>query len=193
MVKKVYGIDLDGVCFDFVNPFRLWLNEKLSIDIGPNEITSYYWHESRDDLSKKQFYEEFDRFGMEGHGYRDLALLDGAVEGLRAIHAAGHDIYYITSRPLYALEDTKIALSNAGFPQQEHLHFAKGDKVPLLKEFNIDVFIDDSPTTVVNLATNTRAQIYCRNYQFNEHLDDNDGKWFRRVDDWSQFLEQEGF
>lgn len=193
MTKKVYGIDLDGVCFDFLNAFRCWLNGALHIHLEEEEVTSYYWYEDSEDISKKQFFEEFDKFGMEGHGYRDLVLLEGAVEGLNAIDAAGHEIFYITNRPLYALEDTKIALAKAGFPQQKNLHFAKGDKAPLLKEFNVDVFIDDSPRTVSQLAIGTRAQIYCRNYKFNEHLNDNDGQWFRRVDNWDQFLKAEGF
>ncbi len=193
MDKKVYGIDLDGVCFDFVNAFRLWLNNALNIDMKEEEVTSYYWYETSDDISKKQFFEEFDKFGMEGHGYRNLVLLDGTVAALNAIDAAGHDIFYITNRPLYALEDTKMSIAKAGFPQQENLRFAKGDKAPLLRALNVDVFIDDSPKTVTQLSTGTRAQIYCRNYAFNEHLDDNNGEWFRRVDNWSQFLAAEGF
>lgn len=195
MTKKVYGIDLDGVCFDFVNAFRCFLNDKLPIFLEEEEITSYYWYETTD-ITKKDFYEQFDKFGDEGHGYRHLKLLDGAVEGLRAIHEAGHKIYYITNRPLYALQDTIDCLEEHGFPQRENLHFAggpqgKGKKAPLIHKFNIDVFIDDSPRTVSQLAANTRAQIYCRNYKFNEHLDDNDGKWFRRVNNWAEFLEQE--
>lgn len=191
MNKKVYGIDLDGVCFDFLNAFRTWLNDKLDKSLEKEEITSYYWYEDTD-ITKKEFFREFDRFGMEGRGYRNLELLDGAVDGLNAIDAAGHKIFYITNRPLYAIEDTKTALANAGFPQQENLYFAKGDKTPLVKEFNVDVFIDDSPRTISQLAANTRAQIYCRNYKFNAHLDDNNGKWFRRVDNWEQFLDDEG-
>lgn len=192
MIKKVYGIDLDGVCFDFLNAFRCWLNDALHIDIKEHEVTDYYWYKSSKDINEKQFWKEFDKFGIGGHGYRHLKLLEGAVEGLSAIDAAGHDIFYITNRPPYAIEDTKISIAKAGFPQQHNLHFAKGDKAPLIKKFNIDVFIDDSPTTVARLAANTRAQIYCRNYKFNEHLDDNDGKWFRRVNNWSEFLIQEG-
>lgn len=189
---KVYGIDLDGVCFDFLNAFREWLNGRLSVDIKEEEITSYYWYENND-ITKEEFFREFDLFGDQNHGYLDLELIEGTLTALAAIHGAGHEIYYITNRPLYTLEDTKTALLYHNFPQRENLHFAKGDKAPLLEKFNVDVFIDDSPRTVGSLAANTRAQVYCRNYPFNSHLDSNDGKWFRRVNNWSEFLKAEGF
>lgn len=190
---KVYGIDLDGVCFDFLNAFREWLNDALHIHLEEREITSYYWYKNTDDISEKEFYEEFDKFGDQGHGYRHLKLLPGALEGLKKIHAAGHKIYYITNRPLYALADTISCLEEHGFPQRENLHFAggpqgKGHKAPLIKKFGVDVFIDDSPRTLVELTANTRATVYCRNYKFNEHLDDT---FFTRVNNWDEFLAAE--
>lgn len=186
-MKKVYGIDLDGVCFDFMNAFREWLNDHLHTHLEEEEITSYYWYEGTD-ISKEEFFTEFDKFGEEGHGYRNLKLLPGALEGLKKLHEDGHEIYYITNRPLYALQDTVDCLEEHGFPQRENLHFAKGAKAPLIREFNVDVFIDDSPRTVVELTANTRATIYCRNYKFNEHLDDT---FFTRVNGWDEFLAAE--
>jgi len=195
MKQKTFGIDLDGVCFDFLNAFRLWLNGALDINIEEREITSYYWYRSSDDVSEEEFYKEFDKFGQEGHGYRALELLPGALEGLKKIHEAGHKIFYITNRPLYALQDTIFCLEAHGFPQRENLHFAggpqgKGKKAPLIREFNIDVFIDDSPRTIEEITTQTRATIYCRDYLYNRHLDDT---WFTRVSSWDEFMKAEGF
>ena len=186
---KTYGIDLDGVCFDFMNAFREHLNGTLPINLKEEEITSYYWHETTD-ITKEDFDREFDKFGDEGHGYRNLKLLPMALEGLKRIHAEGHKIYYITNRPLYCLQDTIDCLEEHEFPQRENLHFAKGSKSKLIKEFNVDVFIDDSPRTVVELTTQTRATVYCRSYPFNEHLDD---AFFTRVNGWDEFLVAEGF
>lgn len=191
---KTYGIDLDGVCFDFAGAFLSWLNGALDMSMEREEITSYYWYESSDDISKEDFFREFDKFGDEGHGYRHLELLPGAAEGLKKIHEAGHNIYYITNRPEYARNDTILALEEHGFPQRENLYFAKGAKAPLIREFNVDIFIDDSPRTIGELTANTDAKIYCRNYKFNEHLDEHlDTNSFTRVNNWEEFLEYEGF
>ena len=188
MTKKVYGIDLDGVCFDFMGAFIEWLNGTLPVNLDKKEITSYYWHETTD-VSKEDFDREFDNFGIEGHGYRNLELLDGALEGLKRIHEAGHKIVYITSRPTYTEQDTIDCLGEHEFPQRENLYFSQGSKAPLVKELNVDVFIDDSPSTVTDLSVNTRATIYCRSYKFNEHLDDT---FFTRVDSWTEFMDAEG-
>jgi uncharacterized HAD superfamily protein len=183
---KIYGIDLDGVCFDFVNPFRLWLNDHLHCHLEEEEITSYYWYEDTD-ISKEEFFREFDSFGHAG-GYRNLPLLSGTKEALNAIVANGHEIMYVTNRPEYALRDTIAALKEHNFPFRKQLIFAKGKKSPIIKEKNIDVFIDDSPRTITEITALTRATIYCRSYPFNEYLDDT---FFTRVNSWDEFLEHE--
>lgn len=185
--SKRMGVDLDGISFDFINAFRLWLNDHLDLHIKEEEITSYYWHENRDDINEADFWREFDAFGLAG-GYRNLKLLPGTLEALSAIADAGHEIYYVTNRPEYALEDTIAALKEHNFPFRENLIFAKGSKSPIIKEKNIDVFIDDSPRTIEEITVNTRASVYCRNYKFNEHLDDT---FFTRVNSWEEFLEYE--
>ncbi len=186
--KKVYGIDLDGVCFDFKGGFLAWLNRVLNMNLTDDDVTSYYWHETTA-VTKEQFNTEFDKFGDGGHGYRHLKLLPGAAKGLRAIHDAGHKIYYITNRPLYCKQDTIDCLEEHEFPQRENLHFADGSKSPMVNKFGVDVFIDDSPHTVPELAANTRATVYCRSYTYNEHLDDT---FITRVNGWDEFLVAEG-
>ena len=184
---KIYGVDLDGVSFDFVNPFRLWLNDHLHCHLEEDEITSYYWYETTD-ISKEEFMREFDAFGLNG-GYRNLPLLPGTLEALNAIVSNGHEIMYVTNRPEYAYDDTVAALKQHNFPFRDQLIFAKGKKSPIIRDKAIDVFIDDSPRTIVDISANTRATVYCRSYAFNEHLDDT---FFTRVNSWEEFLEHEG-
>lgn len=185
---KRYGIDLDGVCFDFINAFRRHLNSSLHKHLEEEEITSYYWYETTD-ITKEQFMEEFDRFGDDLNGYRNLEILPGTKEALEAIVSAGHEIFYITNRPLYAESATIEALEEHKFPFRQNLTFAQGKKSPVINEKNVDVFIDDSPRTIEDVTVNTRADIYCRSYKFNEHLDDT---FFTRVTSWEEFLEREG-
>ncbi len=188
--KKLYGIDLDGVCFDFLGPCLEFMSSELHRHFDRNEVTSYYWFENEDvDLTEKEFWNEFHKFGKENHGYRRLPLLPGTIEALRAIVAAGHEICYITSRPEYALQDTIDALEEHDFPFRENLRFAKGKKTPIINELSVDVFIDDSPTTIPEITANTRATIYCRSYKCNEHLDET---FFTRVYNWEEFLQYEG-
>lgn len=188
---KVYGVDLDGVTFDFKRGLGLHIEDKLGIPYVEKDIISYFWHECVDGLEEDKFFELFHEFGRGG-GYRDLDALPGAIEGIKELIKNGHEVRFITSRPLYAYRDTVECLVEHGLDKGIHLHFAEGPKSTYIKKYSIDVFIDDSPDTITELVANTRAQIYCMDHGFNHHLDDNDGKWFKRVHGWDEFLEAEG-
>ena len=187
--KKLYGIDLDGICFDFGGAFNKWLSEHTDLDIPPmEEITSYYWYENVDGLSDDVFWDEFHKFG-KADGYFALSLIPGAREGLFAIRDAGHDIMYITNRPDYAQEQTTRALFLHGFPNPDKLVLAHGAKAPVIREHGVDVFIDDSPRTIAEICANTEAKIYCMDYPFNRDIHDVHN--YTRVRSWSEFLRSE--
>ena len=189
MSKKVYGIDLDGVCFGFSPAFCAWLKEKLGVECDHEKIISYYWYECTPGLTKKVFWEEFHKFG-KGGGYENLDLIPGALESIQRIAEAGHTIHFITNRPKYALRQTLRALKKNGFPGNARLWIAGGDKRPLVRKLGVDVFIDDSPSTVTELVTGTRATVYCMDAPYNRHLDDT---WHTRVHNWDEFMKAEGF
>jgi len=190
-MKKTYGIDLDGVSFDFKGGLGRYIEDVLGIPYREEEITHYYWHECVEGLSEEEFNKLFHEFGRAG-GYRDLDPLPGAIEGIKRIIAEGNKVRFITNRPEYAYLDTVECLIQHGLDVGTYLHFADGSKVPYIKKYNVDVFIDDSPYTIPEIAADTRAQIYCMDHGFNRELDDNNGQWFTRVHNWSEFLEAEG-
>jgi len=190
MSTRLFGIDLDGVCFDFMHAFCGWLEDKAGIQVPKDEeITSYYWYETIDGLEKDTFWDEFHKFG-KANGYRDLNLLPGAVDGLNAIKEAGHNLIYITNRPEYSYLDTCTALERHQFPDRDNLIFAGGSKAPLIREHDVHCFIDDSPRTIAEICANTQARIYCMDYPFNRNLHDLTG--YTRVHNWSEFLSAEG-
>ncbi|TFH25860.1 hypothetical protein E4G67_00320 [Candidatus Bathyarchaeota archaeon] len=187
-MSLLYGIDLDGVCFDFLHAFSKWLEDKTGIEMPQDEeITSYYWHETVEGLEEDTFWREFHKFGQAG-GYKYLELLPDAKEGLEAIKRAGHRIIYITNRPDYALCDTQLALQYHLFPFSDNLIFANGSKSPIIKMHRVDVFIDDSPSTIEEISMQTSARIYCKDYPFNRKL--KPGR-FTRVHSWEEFLAHE--
>jgi len=179
-----YGVDLDGVCFDFLNPFRICLNGAFDLKLEEHEITNYFWHKNTDGLTEKGFFEEFHKFGHEG-GYRNLSLLPGTLDALERIENAGHQIFYITNRPEYVREDTIAALEEHGFPFSKNLFFANGDKSSLVNKLKIGVFIEDAAHTIIDIANNTDAYVYCVDYPYNrnvEHI------MVERIKDWDDFL-----
>lgn len=179
-----YGIDLDGVCFDFLNVFRKHLNGAFGLKLEEHEITSYWWHEDTEELDEDDFYAEFDKFGRAG-GYRNLPLLPGTVDALERIENAGHQIFYITNRPEYARKDTIATMKEHGFPFSKNLFFALGDKTTLINDLSINVFIEDSGETVIDIAKKTKAYVYCVDYLHNRDVEHSQ---VERIKDWDDFL-----
>ena len=188
-MSMLYGIDLDGVCFDFMHAFCKWLEDRAGIKCPEDEeITSYYWHEVIDGLEEDEFWKEFHNFG-NNKGYAYLNLMPGTKQALSDIIDAGHEIVYITNRPEYARHDTEISLQYHLFPHRHNLIFANGAKTPVIRSMEVDVFIDDSPTTIEEISTGTTARIYCRDYPFNRKLSKSLN--FTRVYSWEEFLDHE--
>lgn len=179
-----YGVDLDGVCFDFLNAFRKHLNGAFDLNLQEHEITNYYWHEGTDGLTEDGFMSELHNFGKAG-GYRDLSLLPGTIDALERIENSGGQIFYITNRPEYVRADTMAALKEHGFPFSKNLFFALGDKSSLINKLNIGVFIEDSGDTIMDIAHGTNAYVYCVNYVHNRNVEHPN---VERIDDWDDFL-----
>jgi uncharacterized HAD superfamily protein len=189
-MSTLYGIDLDGVCFDFMHAFCKWLEDKTGVEMPKDEeITSYYWHEVVDGLEEDSFWREFHKFGR-AKGYAYLNLLPGAKEALESIVDAGNEIVYITNRPDYAYFDTELSLQYHLFPFRGNLVFANGHKSPVINELGVDVFIDDSPSTIKEITTHTKARIYCRDCPYNRKTL-GDVTRYTRVHSWEEFLEYE--
>lgn len=188
---RLYGIDLDGICFNFLKGFTQWLSDEANVRVPEDEeITSYYWYETVDGLDKDTFWSEFHKFGKAG-GYKNLDTIPGAMEGLAKIAGEGHKLMYITNRPDYVLDDTKETLLGHDVPFADQLVFANGAKAPVIREYGVDVFIDDSPRTIAEICANTDARIYCMDYPMNRAIHDIHN--YTRVKSWEEFLKAEGF
>lgn len=178
-----YGIDLDGVCFDFLKAFLERANKKFNWTFTKEEITSYYWNKGTE-VTDEEFWDEFHAFGRDS-GYRHLELLPGTMDALDRIVNAGHEIFYITNRPEYARQDTIAALDEHEFPFRKNLFFAHGDKSSLINKLNIKVFVEDSGRTIEEVSENTTAYIYCVDYAHNRDVEH---PQVERINDWDDFL-----
>ncbi len=183
-----YGIDLDGVSFDFLNPFRIHLNEKFNCNLQEEDITDYLWYKSTDKFDKDDFFREFHKFGKAG-AYRNFDVIPGAIDALERIIAAGHELFYITNRPAYTKQDTIDAMKEHGFPHRENLFYANGDKAPMVNDLGIQIFVEDSSRIINNLLKNTGAKIYCMDYLHNRDVEH---ERVVRINDWDDFLLEEG-
>ena len=153
------GVDLDGVCYKWSKTARYMLREMLpgspytregpmgqeadGYDYIQRNIAPEHW---------KWLWTEGVRLGLFRHGH----IIKGAVEGVNALAADGHDMIIVTHRPKAAVTDTLRWLAFADFPLAG-VHILT-DQQPK-STVPCDVYIDDKPENVVDMAENTDARL----------------------------------
>ena len=188
--SKVYGIDLDGVCVDFVLIFSAWLKAALGLSYNDSAITDYHWHKCDLGISKEDFWREFDRFGKDFAMYEALSPMQDSKAGIDYLLNNAKDVWFITGRPHYAYEQTVNSLQREFGVSSDHIIFSSGGdyKSNVVNRLGIDVFIDDAPHYVKSLNENTSAKVYLMDATYNKNVD---APGITRVSGWKEFISKE--
>lgn len=115
--------------------------------------------------------------------HTDCPTYPGAVELLQKLDAAGHEIYYITSRPGAHAERTKEWLVRQGFPVKDsHFHCGMKDsqKAEIIERLQLDYYVDDKPA-VLETLTEGNTKLIVKDQSYNRHLS------FPRLSHWKEF------
>ncbi|SMB96872.1 5' nucleotidase, deoxy (Pyrimidine), type C protein (NT5C) [Thermanaeromonas toyohensis ToBE] len=75
--------------------------------------------------------------------------LPGAVETLEKLAACGVEIWYVTSRPVWAREITRDWLKKWSFPKGELI--MEADKARVYENLGLDLFFEDAPGEIERL------------------------------------------
>lgn len=124
------GVDLD-------HPFRQW---SVPAQIGEE---AYAW-----------LFDEGVKLGLFRHGH----VITGAMIGVRALRAAGHELVVVTHRPENGMRDT-VAWLDFHFGAEEAYPF---DGLAILShgepktEVLFDVLVDDSPANIADAEAKNR-------------------------------------
>jgi uncharacterized HAD superfamily protein len=188
-VTRRYGIDLDGVCFDFVGAFSSWLKAKLNLSYEDNQITEYHWYRCIPGMSETDFFREFHNFGHAGM-YESLGLIHGCVAGVHRMLANGQ-LWFITARPDYVKAQTIEAVKRAFGLDERQIVFSHGKdyKANAVNSLQIDTFVEDGPQYAESIAANTGAKVYLIDKPYNQKV--NHPK-IHRVISWDEILVREG-
>jgi 5'(3')-deoxyribonucleotidase len=172
------GIDMDGVCSNWVRGSKEMLNERfanLNLNIYKESDT---WDELEDLISKKQWSWLWTA-GVERGLFARLPVFPGTHEALSYL-SEKHDIFLLTCRPRLAGADTIWWV-------REHLDGINIQGVHLIKDkwkVPCDIYLDDKPENVIDISENSiSATPVIRTRQYNKNL-----SWPFRVDGWEQFV-----
>jgi 5'(3')-deoxyribonucleotidase len=145
------GIDLDGVVADFDNG---WLGRYHS-EFGVRPASQVEW----DGLHRTTHFPDMAAFWewiQQRRVFRHLEPIPGALAGLTALAADGHEIVIISAKPEWAVPDTLHWIAEHRLPTRE-IHF-RNDK----HRVACDVYLDDSPVQLPRFVTHRPEALVCR-------------------------------
>jgi len=150
------GIDLDGVVANFTKGWMEFYNKQF----GTNFVVA----DSRNwgDLVDLTHFEHIDEFwdwasDLDGHTvFWHLEAFPGAVEALRSLVDAGHQIIVVTTKPDFAIQDTHEWVERHRIPAAE-IHILE-DKWLV----STDVYLDDGPHILPGLVKHRPESTVCR-------------------------------
>jgi uncharacterized HAD superfamily protein len=181
--RKRFGVDIDGVCYQWSKTARYMLREVLPnspyTSDGPLGQESTYWNYIPDNVAPehwKWLWSEGVRLGLFRHGH----MVPGTIEGMRRLAAAG-DVIVITHRPKSAVADTLAWLAYQQL-QLAGVHLFTNEEPK--SGVACDVYIDDKPENCLDLAHNTDGAVFILDQPWNEAFYD---PKVTRVADWSEF------
>lgn len=136
----VIGIDLDSTLVKLNTVTRA----SMELGYGFDDTHVEDWHQTNfpEDLRKRIF----ELFMCDRHMNHLVMPIDGAQEKLNEWKAAGHEIHVVTARVNQIRKNT-ISMVEKFFPRVSSVRFVDmhSTKIPILRELNADVWIDDAP------------------------------------------------
>lgn len=179
-MKKIVGIDIDGVLNNYPSTWVSYLNSTLGTD-----FKSLY--EAKDKLP-------FSKYKKLKSQYRDSGLSsglepkEGAVDFLKALKSMGYYIIIITSRPIdehnSLLQQTTEWFKNKGL-EYDFLYFSHSKHLDIIRKFkNIEFLVEDN----LKFANDVSDHGYTTYLIDNQYNQGSTNDKVARVDDLSDII-----
>ncbi len=150
------GLDMDGVVANFTEGWMRFYNREFG--------TSLTVADSQDwgDLVNLTHFDHIDEFwewasDLDGHSvFRHLEAFPGAIEAVRRLSGAGHEIVVLTTKPEFAVDDAHHWIERHDMPAHE-IHILEDKWV-----VDCDIYLDDGPHILPGLVANRPTRTVCR-------------------------------
>lgn len=150
------GIDLDGVVADFNRGWVHLYNRQFGTSLDPGEVDAW---DGIPGLTHFEDMGDFWRWSSDLDGrtlFWHLEPYPGAVEALHDLDRDGHQIVIITTKPRFAVDDTRQWIAEHRLPVSE-IHILE-DKWTV----DCDVYLDDGPHILPRLVARRPDRVVCR-------------------------------
>lgn len=176
------ALDLDGVVYKFAETYRYMLNLYRGHDFPPVEESWRSW-DALDVFLTPEDREWIWDAGVEEGLFRHGHIYKGAVEGVQELCRRA-DVVVISQRPKNAVLDTLEWLAYNRFPISEvHIIGPERKKTDVPR---CDVYIDDSPAVIQDLASKTVARLLLWDRPWNQEW--KQPPYVQRVSSWAEVM-----
>lgn len=185
------GIDIDDTIsetFEALLPYSQKytiedLNRKSNININGNYTNHLYIENANgwNDIETQNFWKKY-----YGDVLKEVNIKKFASEVINKLKKNGNKIYLITARWDIPNISTKQITENwliKNNVMYDKLFMNASDKLQLVKENNIDLFIDDSYKNCKKVSENANTKVYMMTSMVNKDLED---KTIKRVFSWPE-------
>ena len=185
------GIDIDDTISDTFETLLAY-SQKYTIEdlkresnINMNgDFTNNIYIQSANGWSEKEGKNFWNKY--YGDILKEVNIKKFASEVINKLKENGNNIYLITARWDIPNNDTKQITEdwlNNNNVMYDKLFMNASDKLKLVNENNIDIFIDDSYNNCKDVAENTNSKVYMMTSMANKNLED---KKIKRVFSWPE-------
>lgn len=147
------AIDIDGPVADFGTEFVRYCDMRFNRQNSLLQIDKWHFQDCTDfKLSKEEFDIAFREFNK--HFLGDIPIVNGAREGICALHEAGYDIVFITARDKNVRDTTAYWLLKNAICAGSLLFVENKEKAIVAKALSCKWAIEDKPSTCVDYLAN---------------------------------------
>lgn len=179
------GVDIDGVLIDFEERLRYrasifdYMERKNTL----SKANDSYWVQDRYGWTKDEWEEFSKKYLLELT--KESCIKPGAEEILKLLKKEGNELIVISARgiefeEMITLVQKKINKCNISF---DKYYWKSPNKLEICLAENIDIVIDDNPTTCGNLSENCIKTIYFRNIYGKELKESN---YLKEAHNWAE-------
>lgn len=176
----IIGIDIDNVITDTTNGVLKYINDRLPLNMKPEDITEYWMEKSMPEQYRWIISEAFDNKRM----WKNVKMIEGAAEAIGILYNQGDEIYFVTSTsPENFKKKIKFLKRNLPIPEDyidSHCISIKNKQL-----LNLSILIDDC---LDNLVGERSYYSICFDYPWNRNIVSMPN--FVRAKDWNEILEQ---
>lgn len=157
MNNKNIGLDLDGVLY----PFTRVVYDRMVKHYSETMSYTDFWYYAR---QKNYMQKIIKMFVNTPEIYLEGNISNINKEVLSILVNQGNELFYITARPKFLMEVTKLWMMENNLPYRKNLMVGQSKKSRAIQDFECDIFVDDREHVIQEIRDKTFAVRYLSDY-----------------------------